>query len=422
MALPTTGADGQSRDQLLPHAAERELLACLQRYPLFNLLTPFQLATWASAGQELTLATGETIFQEGAAGVWAYVVLEGSVRLVRRSERGHEISLGRIGPGELFGEYALLPPHRDTASCRAASPVRLWSLPLLPLRPALAAIPGLVSNLKRWLRLHALLRYLRQQAFLGFMSAPSALKYLDFLRPMSFRALRTIQADGLAEDCWYYIESGRVVLHAVDHAANVSPRELGPGDCFGEPALLGHGGLPIAVTLSDTRCLCLPRERFAGRPDQTIASEEQSVQESHISTQRNEYVWVGQQQAADCGLAALAMVARFHGLDISVERLGQHLVVGESGVRLLDLQRAALGLGLECLAVRVSGEQLRQVALPAIAHLLGGHYVVLYEFGMSGVVVGDPAAGIVRLNRDLFTQTCSGNLLLVRPRPTGAVG
>jgi hypothetical protein len=67
MALPTTGADGPSRGQGSSHSADLELLACLQRYPLFNLLTPFQLATWIGAGQELTLATGETIFQKGAA-------------------------------------------------------------------------------------------------------------------------------------------------------------------------------------------------------------------------------------------------------------------------------------------------------------------------------------------------------------------
>jgi subfamily B ATP-binding cassette protein HlyB/CyaB len=414
MALPTTGAGGPSRGQGSSHLADREPLACLRRYPLFNLLTPFQLATWLGAGQELTLATGETIFQEGAAGVWAYLVLKGSVRLVRRSQQGREISLGRIGPGELFGEYALLPPHRNTASCRAASPVRLLSLPLLPLQPVLAAIPGVSPSLKSWLRLHGLLGYLRDQAFLGFMSGPSALTYLDCLRPVSFRALRTIQADGLGNDCWYFIQSGQICLHPAGDAAAVPSRELGPGDCFGELALLGRTGLPIAVTLSTTRCLCLPRDLFARRPDQTKELGEQSLEDCHISTQRKAYAWVGQREAADCGVAALAMVARFHGLEVSVDSLRQRLVVGESGVSLLGLQRAVVGLGLGCLPVRLSGEQLRQVALPAIAHFQGGHYVVLYEFGANGVVIGDPAAGIVRLSQELFAQTCSGNLLLVR--------
>ena len=54
--------------------------------------------------------------------------------------------------------------------------------------------------------------------------------------------------------------------------------------------------------------------------------------------------------------------------------------------------------------------------LDRAAHFQAGHYVVLYEFGSNGVVLGDPASGIVRLSQELFAQTCSGNLLLVRPQ------
>jgi CRP-like cAMP-binding protein len=305
----------------------------------------------------------------------------------------------------------------------------------------LEALPAVHANLKNWLRLHTTLRYWRDQTFLGFLSAPSALALLDRVRPVTFRTLRTVQADGLGDDCWYFIQSGEVCLHAADggRIANLSyeggrignpsyegvpavpPRELGPGDCFGEEALLGREGLLVAVTLTDTRCLCLPRDAFAPLPGQTQDLSQQSLN-VQISSVRKAYPWIGQQQASDCGLAALAMVARFHSLDVSVDSLRQRLVVGESGVNLRELQRTAVGLGLGCLPVRVSGEQLRQVALPAIAHCRGGHYVVLYEYGVNGVVIGDPAAGIVRLSQELFAQTCSGNLLLVRPRAAGTVG
>jgi ABC-type bacteriocin/lantibiotic exporter with double-glycine peptidase domain len=164
----------------------------------------------------------------------------------------------------------------------------------------------------------------------------------------------------------------------------------------------------------------LSREAFTAPPGPMPDGSQQSLQ-LYPSSVRKAYPWIGQQQLADCGLAALAMVARCHGLDVSVESLRQRLVVGETGASLRELQQAALGLGLGCLAVRVSREQLRQVALPAIAHYQSGHYVVLYEYGVNGVVIGDPAAGIVRLSHDLFAQTCSGNLLLFRPPATRAV-
>ena len=46
-------------------------MACelLARYPLFGLLTPPQLDALVSTGEERTFSTGETIFQEGSAGV-----------------------------------------------------------------------------------------------------------------------------------------------------------------------------------------------------------------------------------------------------------------------------------------------------------------------------------------------------------------
>jgi hypothetical protein len=289
----------------------------------------------------------------------------------------------------------------------------LLSLPLLPLRPVLAALPGVLPSLKNWLRLHALLAYLRGQPFLGFLSAPSALSFLNRLRPMAFRALRTIQADGLSDDCWYVVESGQVCLHSPDDNPAVPPRELGPGDCFGERALQGSPGLSVAVTLSATRCLCLPREAFGPGSDQARNPDEQTIC-PQLSSVHKAYVWVGQQAAADCGLASLAMVARYHGLAASVEGLRQGIAVGEQGLSLLELQRAAAGLGLRCLPVRVSPEQFAQVTLPAVAHFQGGHYVVLYEFGVRGAVIGDPAAGIVRLSHDLFMRSCCGNLLLVR--------
>src|SRR5947209_5341549 len=125
-----------------------QALDCLRRYPLFDLLEPAQLDRLSSEAQELSVATGETLFQDGVAATWVYLILEGQVRIVRRAPSGRECTLGRIGPGELCGDYALLPPHCNTASCRAVSPARLLGLPLSVLQQILTALPGVVPNLK----------------------------------------------------------------------------------------------------------------------------------------------------------------------------------------------------------------------------------------------------------------------------------
>src|SRR5947209_1092030 len=112
-------------------------LECLRRYPLFALLDRQQLEAWLAGGQAQSVATGETLFQAGTPGTWAFLVLEGRVRVLQPAVPGRDVALGAFGPGELFGEYALLPPHYNTATCRATTPGRVLRLPLAPIHAAL---------------------------------------------------------------------------------------------------------------------------------------------------------------------------------------------------------------------------------------------------------------------------------------------
>jgi CRP/FNR family transcriptional regulator, cyclic AMP receptor protein len=146
--------------------------AHLARYPLFGLLSRGQLDEWLAAGQEAAYAAGETIFQENSPGAWVYLVRAGRVRLLWRSGP-REITLGTLLPGDVFGEYALLRPGRNIATCRTAAPARPLCLPLAPLRSGLQELIPVWRNLKNWLRLHTLLHFRRERAFLGFMSAES---------------------------------------------------------------------------------------------------------------------------------------------------------------------------------------------------------------------------------------------------------
>ena len=130
---------------------------------------------------------------------------------------------------------------------------------------------------------------------------------------------------------------------------------------------------------------------------------------------RQPFVWVAQQEAADCGVAALAMVVRFHGREVSFAELRQATRVGPCGSSLHDLQQAATTLGFHCPAVQIGPEQLVRVTLPAIAHLAAGHYVVLYDWNPTEAVVGDPARGIVTWTADAFRQVWAGRLLLPTP-------
>ncbi|MCI0794530.1 MAG: FAD-dependent oxidoreductase [Chloroflexi bacterium] len=67
---------------------------------------------------------GEIIFTEGELARNFYTILKGQVEVIRR-RNGEEVTVATLGPGEYFGEIALLTGIRRNASIRALSPVDL---------------------------------------------------------------------------------------------------------------------------------------------------------------------------------------------------------------------------------------------------------------------------------------------------------
>lgn len=384
-------------------------LDVLLRYPLFTLPPLSLIREWLGRGQVQRFPTGETIFQEGSPGAWGHVILKGRVRVVRKAASGKEVNLGSLQAGELFGEYALLPPGMNTAGCRAAGECELFQFPLDPVRDWIRQTPLVHTGLKSWLQLHFLLRHLRGQAFLGFMSAPSALAMLPHVVPFAVPAMRTLQADGLCEDRWFYIEKGELLLTA----GEAPLQTLTAGGTLGEQALLGNTGLPVAVALEETRCLSLGREFFL-RPNQAPGPREQTYAAENLEAP-SRVRWIGQKDATDCGAAALAMLAHYFDLPHGLDEIRDGVAAGPRGLALGDVLEAAHGLSLVGQAVRIGKEQLLHVHVPAIAHLTSGHYVVVFCMDKNGVQIGDPATGLVTVSLLHFATTFSGYLLLLRP-------
>ena len=388
-------------------------LEVLLRHPLFALAPPSLVRSWRDRGQALRLPTGETVFREGSSGEWAYVIVQGRVRVLRVAGSGREVTLGTLQASELFGEYALLPPGLNTASCRAASDCELLQLPLEPVRKWIKETPLFRSGLKNWLQLHFLVRHLRGQPFLGFMSAPSALAMLPHLTPLSVAPLRALQADGLCEDRWLFLEEGEVLVESPGEPV----RTLTTGASLGERALAGVGGLPVAVALGPTRVLCLPREFFV-RPDRPALTSWAQSYAAEVLESPSRVRWIGQREMADCGPACLAMLAYYHELPFGPDEVRARIQVGPDGATVGELLRAAVSLGFSSQAVRVEAGQLRHVHVPAIVHQANNHYVALFRLDANGVFLGDPATGLVTVSFTHFVKSLSGTILLLRPAPS----
>ncbi len=92
----------------------------LASVPLLASLTPEQLEAIASLTELRSETMGTRLVGEGAPGFVLFILLEGKADVTSRGA-----GLGTLGPGDFFGEIALLGEGRHTATVTAASPVTL---------------------------------------------------------------------------------------------------------------------------------------------------------------------------------------------------------------------------------------------------------------------------------------------------------
>lgn len=101
----------------------------LQRIELFAGLKPEAIELVAQVATEESHALGTKIFQHGDAGDKLYLILEGRIRISREVPGMGEEALAVLGPGQVFGEMALLDDSPRSADARVHERCRLLAIP-----------------------------------------------------------------------------------------------------------------------------------------------------------------------------------------------------------------------------------------------------------------------------------------------------
>jgi CRP/FNR family cyclic AMP-dependent transcriptional regulator len=108
----------------------------LSNIPLFSHVSSRQLRKLMKTTMEHRYEADTTIVREGARTTTLYVLLEGSVKVVRDGR-----TISRRHPGEYFGEIALIDGRARAASVIAETPVRCLALQQDELRKLLMTDP-----------------------------------------------------------------------------------------------------------------------------------------------------------------------------------------------------------------------------------------------------------------------------------------
>lgn len=115
-----TPAGGVTRKEEGTQVAQQDSTSRLSQVPIFSECTKRELTIIGRAAKEVSHAQGTVIAREGERGVGLFLILEGQCK----------VSIGgktkaKLGPGDFFGEVALLDGGPRTATVTALTPVRL---------------------------------------------------------------------------------------------------------------------------------------------------------------------------------------------------------------------------------------------------------------------------------------------------------
>ncbi len=419
----------------------------LDGLPLLDGLEGDVRALVARSFVPVAFAFGETVVSRGDPADAFYVVAEGAARVLVEDENGEEISLNRLGPGDAFGEIALLEDSPRSATVRASSPLVVLRLDRGVFLAAVELHPGLRDAFARQAEARHLGDFLRVHSAFSVLDEPALAELAAGLTERRLDAGEVAIAQGEPADAMYLVQSGRLGVWIDDRRV----RTLHAGDPFGELALVQ--GSPRTATVRAEEPVVLQRlpadafhrllaayPAFARRIDERIALytlREQrpatpiaghdaaapglTVTEAgeDVATARppipRRFPLVRQIDEMDCGAACLAMVCRAFGHDVSLTTIRHAAGTSIDGTSLHGIKRGGEEIGLEMRTVKSSADRLDALPLPAIIHWEANHWVVLYAVDAKRVKLADPERGLRRVSRAEIEEKWSGFAALCAP-------
>ncbi len=156
----------------MAETTEQSAVELLRSVPLFAGLEEGELERFSQVAVPRSFPAGTRVFHEGDSSDACYIVSQGSFRVTREHSDGRAITLATLGPGEIFGELAMLDGDTRSASAESITDGTLLALPANDVRSLLGRNPEialkLVAGLVRRLRA-ANMRLSRQ----SFQTVPS---------------------------------------------------------------------------------------------------------------------------------------------------------------------------------------------------------------------------------------------------------
>jgi CRP/FNR family transcriptional regulator len=114
---------------------------------IFSSLKDDELAELAKLAIERSFVPDESIFWDGDAPEWFYIIAEGRVKVVKHSSLGKEFIIAFFGSGEMFGEVAVFEDKPYPASAQAVAETKVLGIKRKDFLSFLAQRPGVALRI-----------------------------------------------------------------------------------------------------------------------------------------------------------------------------------------------------------------------------------------------------------------------------------
>jgi CRP-like cAMP-binding protein len=118
-----------------------EYLKHLSGVPMFRALSKRELALVRRLCDRLHVDKGEDLVREGARGHEVFIVVDGKATIRRRGRK-----IDGVGPGDYFGELAVLDPAPRNATVTADTPMEVLIISEREFSGLLAEVPSLARK------------------------------------------------------------------------------------------------------------------------------------------------------------------------------------------------------------------------------------------------------------------------------------
>ena len=103
-----------------------ERIALLKKVSLFSNLSEAHLDSIAEFCAERSFKEGDIVVKQGDSGIGLYIIGSGKMKIVKETAGGEKLDIAELGPGDFFGEMAVLDSAPRSADVIALEDHRQW--------------------------------------------------------------------------------------------------------------------------------------------------------------------------------------------------------------------------------------------------------------------------------------------------------